>query len=320
MVFVILQKEGDKLLFRLPIQRRKPELLVQHRSPAHEKSGDGDISPLGMPGEDIKTRLMNLFDILAFAGDAGDRFEKIPVFHSLFEFHRFAGIHHLLFEQFTDPGGIAVEKRNRLLGITAVLRRVNLILAHAGALPHMVVETDLVGHLIASAERVQVLKQLLGIPGGRGIGKGSEVSCLAVLLHIPGNRKARPLFIGQLYIGIGAVIHELDVVSRPVLFDQVDLEHQGFRLGPRHDEIEVLNLTDHLCGLEVMDSGKILIHPVVKILCLADIDDLAGLVLHLIASGFFRQICQFCLDIFSVHQRFNTTTVAPVPPSEGMPR
>ena len=50
-----------------------------------------------------------------------------------------------------------------------------------------------------------------------------------------------------------------------------------------------------------MCAGEILIDPVMKILCLPDIDHFPVPVLHLIASRCTRQIRQFSLNIFLIH-------------------
>ena len=74
--------------------------------------------------------------------------------------------------------------------------------------------------------------------------------------------------------------------------DKACFEHKCIELGIADDEVEIVDHRDELIGFGVMcfDSVEVGSHAVFEELCLTDIDDLSGLIFHLIHTRMHRQL------------------------------
>ena len=83
-------------------------------------------------------------------------------------------------------------------------------------------------------------------------------------------------------IAVPLVVFQQDVILRRVQFYQRTFQHQRFKLAVRYDELIVVDIRYHLPHFRqmVLSAPEIRSHAVVQVLCLADIDYLAALVLH----------------------------------------
>ena len=92
-------------------------------------------------------------------------------------------------------------------------------------------------------------------------------------------------------VGVAFVVFEADVEARTVLLDQVHLEDERFKFRTDHDPFQIGDLRDQLARLGDLVAAllKIGAHPVLEDDGLADVDDLAGGVLHDVNAGFFGQ-------------------------------
>ena len=118
------------------------------------------------------------------------------------------------------------------------------------------------------------------VAGGAAVGVGSEVLGVgAVLLarvldgweHVPLRERDE---------GVGLVVLEVGVEERGVLVDEVLLQHERLVLVLHHDVVVAVDLVDQkrdLCALVLV--VHVLAHASAQLLRLADVDDLAGLVL-----------------------------------------
>ena len=91
-------------------------------------------------------------------------------------------------------------------------------------------------------------------------------------------------------IRVALVIFQADVIFWLVPLDEVHLEDQCLELGSDYDPLDIDDMGDQLgdfaaVGRRFMEIGS---HPVAQVDRLADIDDLAGFILHQVAPGFCR--------------------------------
>ena len=97
---------------------------------------------------------------------------------------------------------------------------------------------------------------------------------------------------------IRLIVFEEDIEARLVLLDEVRLENQGLDLVVHDDELEIRDQPDQLSRLRIVITARLKIRPdaVAKVLCFADIQDLAGLIPVNVDTGICRQRFEFFRD------------------------
>ena len=171
--------------------------------------------------------------------------------------------------------------------------------ARTQALPDMIIQTFLFRQMAAFAQRIHAVDELHRIIRRSRIRIRAEIRGF-LILRVAHDLQPGRLFPRQLQIGIRLVIHEHDVEGRRMLLDQVDLKQQRFLLAPGHDVFEIIDVGDQTGRLQIMCADKILSHPVLEHLRLADIDDVSSDILHQITARQRRQDGQLVGDLFHV--------------------
>ena len=103
-----------------------------------------------------------------------------------------------------------------------------------------------------------------------------------VLFDPADDQNSRKRFIGDLDIREMLVVFESHVVTRFVFMHEVGFQNQRLHLAVGDHQVQVHHLRHHARGLVVVAVGRLEIgaHPIPEILGLADIDDLAPVILE----------------------------------------
>ena len=119
--------------------------------------------------------------------------------------------------------------------------------------------------------------------------------------HAPGDADLRiGILKTDLDKGIMFVVFELDIVVRPVAFDQVHLQDERLQFRLDHDPFDMVDMADQLPGLFRMAGiiDKIGFDPVAEVDGFSDVNDLVIFVFHQIAAGLFGQSRKGVADTF----------------------
>ena len=94
-------------------------------------------------------------------------------------------------------------------------------------------------------------------------------------------------FVGEFEVGIRFVVLEKDVKPGLVLFYKVRFQYEGLDLVINHDKLKIGDDLDQLLCLRVLVTARLKVLPdtIAQVLCLADVDDLAGRIFMNINAG-----------------------------------
>ena len=225
------------------------------------------------------------------------------------ELELFGGFVHFLGQLTLELFRIALEQRNRLLYQRVIFLRADLSGTRRTAAAEVLVEArpvlaDVARERTGAAFQVQRLADRVdGTPRRTAAHVRAKIAC-AVMRGLGNDLEVR---IGQRgvqpHIRIALVVLEQDVVLGLVLLYHRVLEHEGFELTVGDDNIEIIDMADELACLGVQPFGRLEVvgHAVFQQLGLADINDLAGLVLVHIHAGLHGQLSHALLELFSCH-------------------
>src|SRR5208337_3457507 len=117
-----------------------------------------------------------------------------------------------------------------------------------------------------------------------------EIRRITLGTRAPGDADPGERLAGEFYVGIPLRILEIDIVLRLVLLDQVIFQEERLGLGIGHHHADTCDSFNEAPVLEVVILFlEVTAHPLLEVLCLADIDDRALLVEKEVAAGITRQ-------------------------------
>lgn len=151
----------------------------------------------------------------------------------------------------------------------------------------MIIKTGFIGDITTFSRRVNRVEKVDGFVGIGSVREGAEIE-EALIVGPPSDLQKGVVSLHR-DVGIMGVIHHHDVVAGIVGLDQVHLEDESLLVGVDDDEVEMIDMGDHGEDLASLGTKKILAHPFLEVLGLADVDDLIVLVFHLINTRFIRQ-------------------------------
>jgi hypothetical protein len=255
----------------------------------------GEARPLAVVAEDVHVALRRGRHLLLL-GDGEDGLAQVAVLRRHLEAHLLGGAQHpplVLVGQLAVP---AFEKHPHVAHRLGVLvRRAEALDARAEATLDVVFEAgarELAVDLdVAGAQLEGAVDEIDGTAREARGQERPEVE-RAVALDAARDHHAREGLVDrQFQVRVLLVILERDVVARLVLLDEVRLKHQRLDLRVRDDELKVGDAADELAGLRVVPAPRLEVgaDAVAQILRLADVDDLARVVLVQVDAGRSRQ-------------------------------
>ena len=159
----------------------------------------------------------------------------------------------------------------------------------------MVVEARPVGiHLTAGTQRKHAAQKLHRRMHRSGVGIGAVILRPVTALAARHEQSRKLLVHRHLKIGIGFVVLKADVIARTIFFNQVALQNQRFDLTRGNNCFNLGNLRHHRLDLRrvARQIAEVAAHAVLQHHGLADIDDLARIIMHQINARLFRQNSQ----------------------------
>ena len=177
------------------------------------------------------------------------------------ELEGLGGVSHLLPESGDHLVGVAVQEPQQIAHDSGVVLGCDLPDARATALLDVEEEARPAHALVLAELRVATgpgregtQQQVEGLPDGPGVAIGPEVPDPPLPLS-PGDHRTRPLVAHRhRQERVGLVVLQVDVEARPVLLDEVELQHQGLKLVGDLDPLHRGRLVEHL--------GRTVGHPV----------------------------------------------------------
>jgi len=205
------------------------------------------------------------------------------------------GIAHLLLEPVYNVGGFPLQKRGNIFHHRIIIRLRDCIDTRTRTKFNIIVQarsTVLTGDLpITGQIREDTPQQIQCLMHRPNTGIRAEIS-RPILNHLAGNQNPRVRILKfDFNIRIAFIVFELNIVLRPILFNQIHFKNQRFQLGFHHNPVDMINMTDHLAGFYRMLHTvlKIGTDPVTQIDRFTDINDFVIGVFHQITTGFIRQ-------------------------------
>ena len=215
------------------------------------------------------------------------------------EFKGFSGVCHLLFVTLDDIACAALEQVHYLLRSGQIVLLADRPYAWAAAASYLEVQA---GTVLAHEDALGIY---LVLAGAQAVGLVEEVHQVArrqrrtvrpeippgALLHPAGDVNPGICVAGDAYPRIGLGILEEYVVLWLVLLNEVVFQQQGVSLGIYHGVLRVRYLGHKYAGfgVEPLRGHEVLRHPLVQVLCLAHIYDLALGVVVAVNSGGMRE-------------------------------
>ena len=285
-----LTDEAIEDLARLIVDARphRKELGPQDFSIAKESDLHAGItaSPLG-DRDDVGIRATRAHHFLAL-DHVLDRADSIAELGSALKVPRVGRLGHFLFEWPNDLVGLPVEEKCGLGDRSHVGVAINGGDAGRQALMEVVVQADLIvaGDLdVALAIRKQTIEQIQRAVGGPRGGVRAEVLA-AVVDDTASQLHPWPFLIGDAEVRVGLAVLEQNVVLRLVTLDELVLEDQGFRRSVGPDDLEIHDVGDEFPRLGVKRARvlEVTAQAISQLGGLADIQDVAGLAFHEIAT------------------------------------
>ena len=239
------------------------------------------------------------------------RLQAIPQRRRPFKFHILRSLEHLLPDFLRRRFVVSLEQLPGLKHGFPVLGAGFGWLTPTGAQIHVVVQAGTVfsnipWELLVAVRKLQCRTDCLQY-GVRYVSGpiGTEILCSIVCdFAYHGNGRVNFLHIHP-QVGIPLIILQQNIVLRHISLDQGAFQNQGFKFAGCHNDIEVVNFTDHGPRLRGVGGGilKILADSVFQFFCFADIDHLVRLIPHNIHSGCIRKGQGFILQFIKCHGR-----------------
>ena len=239
------------------------------------------------------------------------RLQAIPQRRRPFKFHILRSLEHLLPDFLRRRFVVSLEQLPGLKHGFPVLGAGFGWLTPTGAQIHVVVQAGTVfsnipWELLVAVRKLQCRTDCLqhGVRYVSG-SVGTEILCSIVCdFAYHGNGRVNFLHI-QPQVGIPLIILQQNIVFRHISLDQGAFQNQGFKFAGCHNDIEVVNFTDHGPRLRGVGGGilKILADSVFQFFCFADIDHLVRLIPHNIHSGCIGKGQGFILQFIKCHGR-----------------
>ena len=168
----------------------------------------------------------------------------------------------------------------------------------------VVVETGALRHLlrhvvVARAHGEDPLDHVERAPHRADVGVRAEVAA-AVVHQPPRDVHARERLVDRdLDVRIRLVVAQRDVEARPVLLDEIRLEHQRVRLGGKHDRLDVGDLPHEHARLRARERirAEVAPHPRAQPLRLTHVQHLPRGVLEQVHAGRFREVRKLERDL-----------------------
>ena len=203
----------------------------------------------------------------------------------------------------------SLQKKHRLLHPRTVFRGRARKLAPCVTVIHMIVEA---GPLFSKITRkfFRASGKLQCKPDGIDHALGHKSSAVGPKVARAVSHDAADELHGRILvphvdaqIGIALIVFQENIIFRHVPLDERALEHQRLKLARRDDDVKVVNLADHPARLRRVRGRilEILAHAVLELFRLADIDDLAGLILHQIHARFQGKRQRLVFQFFKGH-------------------
>ena len=166
-----------------------------------------------------------------------------------------------------------------ILGLGDIPHAGSLALAdvEVQARAELVPKDGLRGNLeVAGAKGVHLTEEIHQVARMQDAAVRAEVAVALALLDAAGDEHLGEVVSRDADPGIGLGILQEDIVLGLVLLDEIVLQEKGVGLAVHDGELGVGNLGDQDAGLCVQPFGrnKVLRHALVKVFCLANIDDL----------------------------------------------
>ena len=267
---------------------------------AEEKDLDAGLPPGLMRREDVRLLDALQVDVLVRL-DAGEGADAVAELGRLLELQDVAGFLHAHRQMALDGLAVAFEEGMGLGHQGGVVRAADPLGARrATALDLMeqagprAVGENRIG---ARAQQEHALQHGQGLVDRPGRGEGTEVIALAVartaVLEHPGKGVVRRHQDGRERF----VVAQVDVVAGRVAFDQVGFQQQRLGLGVGGDEFHGRRLRHHAVDAvgEARRAG-VAFHPLLQVLRLAHVEDVAAAVDHAVDAGRRRQHLEMGFD------------------------
>ena len=291
----LADERGDQLVARELLDAvDDPPLAPEHpAAPDEEHLERGLEIVLGHP-DDVEVLGRREHHLLALERPAG-RLQLVADLRRLLVLLTLRGLRHLALEALEHRAGVARQELGQGVDVGPVpllgdARRLGHARARAPA--DVEVEAGPPGARPLVEERVRARPH--GEDAGEGIERvadrpgvpvGTEVSDLLALRAAEHLRPRPPLPHRQGEVRIGLVVAVADVEPRPVLLDQVVLEHQRVDLARGHDPLDARGRRHHRLGAGVQGPAPVVREALAERAGLPDVDHAAVGVAEQVGAG-----------------------------------
>ena len=197
---------------------------------------------------------------------------------------------HVSGEFVEEPVALAFEEQLRVVDLSGVVLLRDEADAGRGAALDLVLQAGpgavAVIAVLALAHLEDFLQYVEAVPGRMGAGVWAVEDALAAPAAAVEGQPGEVLVVGEQDVGVGLVVAQLDVVGGPGLLDEGLFEQQGLGFAVGDGDFDVGHLVDHgqASGVEGC-AAEVAADAVAEVGGLADVDDFAGAVLHLVDPG-----------------------------------
>ena len=221
----------------------------------HQKHRDQGLALVRRQAQDVLIAEIGPGHILALQG-GGDGLDPVPEGGGPLKIQFVGGLGHLGLELFQEIAALASEKQDGFGHRLAVIGLAHQPGAGSQAVEQLVLQAGAgagrQAPLLAGAHPEGLLHDFQGFPGHAAGGVGAEIEG-PVRVKPPDEPEGREGFLQvQAEAEIIFVIPKHDVVTGPVLLDEVALQDEGFPAGGGEDHIHPGHFLEHQGGLGVV--------------------------------------------------------------------
>ena len=276
---------------------REPELgemafRIDDAPCPHVDDVDAGVGLVEFGGDDVGVAALVGDDLLVL--DAAQSGDAVADDGGLLELFAGGGGFHVFCQLGEQPVALAFEEQLRIAHLFGVFLLRDEADAGRGAALDLVLQAGpgavAVIAVLALAHLEDLLQHVEAVPGRMGAGVRAVKDALAAAAAAVEGEPGEVLVFGEQDVGVGLVVAQLDVVGGPVPLDQRLFEQQrlGFAVGD--GDFDAGHLVQHGEAARVQGgAAEIAAHAVAQVGGLADVDDLAGAVLHLVHPGPARE-------------------------------
>ena len=152
MVFIVLNQERHKLLHCIAIKRFQSVFLIENHPVSYKHASNCKIASVRIKGKNVHIFFVHFFNVLSVLDNTMNGLKCFLVLLCLFKLQVICSLHHFILQLVFNLLCIPFEETCNVICHGFIHRRVNLIDTGAKTLPHMVVQTEPVSHMCASAE------------------------------------------------------------------------------------------------------------------------------------------------------------------------